>query len=84
MEPVAILLPIKKDPLLPKLCVQPSTSHNEKSIAMPTECADSISTKTALEMEKSREKEVTQQGATFKNHDVQNSHNSTDHVKQTV
>jgi len=86
LESVAILLPIKKDPLLSQLYVsnvQSLTSHNAKSsTTAPTEFADSTSMKsTVLEKKKPKEKEVVQQEAISNNHNVQNSQNSIDHVK---
>ncbi|XP_018395598.1 PREDICTED: conserved oligomeric Golgi complex subunit 8 [Cyphomyrmex costatus] len=67
VEPVAVLLPIRKDCLTSKSCasnIQPLTSHNVRnsSIAtlLPTEMMDSNTKIT--ETEKSSKNEITQQG----------------------
>lgn len=79
LEPVAVLLPIKKDSLVSKLCapnVQPLQS-------LPTtEAVDSTSKTIVLETEKPKEKDG-QQGATPKRN-VQNSQNSVDNVNQNM
>jgi len=87
---VAVLLPIRKDPLISKLCVsniQPLTSYDAKSsiatvISLPTEIVDSTSKSTVLETEETKEKEVTQ-GAISK-YDVQNSQNFVDNINQSI
>jgi len=69
LESVAVLLPIKKDPLLSQLYapnVQSLTSHNVKS---SIEFAESASIK-STELEKRKEKEVIQQEAISKNQNV--------------
>jgi len=86
LESVAVLLPIKKDPLLSQLYVpnvQSLTSHDAKpSTAAPTEFTDSASMKSAvLENRTPKEKEIIQQGAISNNHNIQNLQNSIDHVK---
>lgn len=88
LEPVAVLLPIRKDPLISKLCVsniQPLTSYDAKSstatvISLPTEIVDSTSKSTVLETEETKEKEVTQKGAISK-YDVQN---FVDNINQSI
>ncbi|XP_029663097.1 conserved oligomeric Golgi complex subunit 8 isoform X2 [Formica exsecta] len=80
LEPVATLLPVRKDPLISKLCVsniQPVTSYDAKLsfttvISSPTEIVDSTSKTIVFEMEETKEKEVTQKG-TISNYNVQNS-----------
>lgn len=88
IEPVAVLLPIKKDSLTSKSCtsnIQPFMSHNTKkpSIAMSpsTETVDSNLKTTVLETKES--KEITVQG-TLQKSDVQNSQNFTDDGKSIV
>lgn len=73
LEPVAVLLPIKKDSLVSKLCA----SNMQPLPPLPTEAADSTSKPT--ERERPREKEIVQQGAIPK-HNVQNSQNFVDNV----
>lgn len=88
---MAILLPIRKDPLISKLCVsniQPLTSHDAKSsiatvISLPTEIVDSTSKTIVLEMEEAKEKEVTQK-ETISKHDVQNSKNFVDNINKNT
>ncbi|KYQ50914.1 Conserved oligomeric Golgi complex subunit 8 [Trachymyrmex zeteki] len=70
VEPVAVLLPIRKDCLTSKSCmsnIQPLTSHDARnpSITMPLliETIDSNLRKTTvIKTEKSKENEITQQG----------------------
>lgn len=88
LEPVAVLLPIKKDSS--KLCtsnIQPLPSHNAKnpSIAtpLPIEIMGSNSKLTIIETEKLKENETTQQG-TIQKRDMQNSQNFTDNIKSIV
>lgn len=85
---MAILLPVRKDPLISKLCVsniQPLTSYDLKPsiatvISLPTEIVDSTSKSTVLETEKGKEKEIIQKGA---NYDVQNLQNFVDNINQS-
>lgn len=88
---MAVLLPIRKDPLISKLYVsniQPLTSYDTKSsiatvISLPTEIVDSTSKSTVLETEDTKEKVVTQKGAISK-YDVQNSQNFVDNINQRI
>jgi len=77
LEPVAVLLPIKKDLLVSKLC-----APNVQSLpALPTEGVDSTSK--TIETEKSKEKEIVQQGTTAKRN-IQNSQNFVDNANQNI
>lgn len=77
---MATLLPVRKDPLISKLCVsniQPVTSYDAKPsfttvISSPTEIMDSTSKTIVFETEETKEKEVIQKEA-ISNYNVQNS-----------
>lgn len=89
IEPVAVLLPIKKDSLASKLNMskplQPLTSRNAKNpssaTSLPTETMDSNLKKTTVI--ESKENEIAEQ-VTVQKGDVQNSHIFTEDIKSIV